>query len=236
MFFIPPDELSTEIFLGIMAAVLVTFFYGIYRANKKMGRPALLRTALVVLGTFVWLALFTFVVESGLLEKNLTPRLPLFFLFTNLVAVITALSPIGRWLATATPICYLVLFQMFRIPLEWILHFWAEQGAIPESMTWSGQNWDVVSGFFALAFFMTVKRYPKLAWIPNGVGFILLLNVMRVAVLSSPVSFAWTVSPPLLLAFHLPYAWIVPICVGGALMGHIVLTRALLQQKTPFSL
>jgi hypothetical protein len=38
------------------------------------------------------------------------------------------------------------------------------------------------------------------------------------------------VTPPLLLALHLPYAWIGPVCVGGALAGHIVLTRALLRR------
>jgi hypothetical protein len=48
-----------------------------------------------------------------------------------------------------------------------------------------------------------------------------------VAVLSAPVSFGWHVAPPLLVAFHLPYALIGPVCVGGALFGHIVLTRAL---------
>jgi hypothetical protein len=45
--------------------------------------------------------------------------------------------------------------------------------------------------------------------------------------MSSPLPFAWGVKPPLQLALYLPYAWIVPICVDGALFGHIVLTRAL---------
>jgi len=49
--------------------------------------------------------------------------------------------------------------------------------------------------------------------------------------MSAPLSFAWHVSPPLLLPFHFPYFFIVPVCVGGALAGHIILTRALLHQK-----
>jgi hypothetical protein len=56
----------------------------------------------------------------------------------------------------------------------------------------------------------------------------LLLNVMRVAMMSSPLPFAWDVRPPLQLVSHLPYAWIAPVCVAGALAGHLVLTRALL--------
>ncbi len=38
------------------------------------------------------------------------------------------------------------------------------------------------------------------------------------------------VEPPLVLAFHLPNALIVPVCVGGALFGHVALTRALLRK------
>ena len=68
-------------------------------------------------------------------------------------------------------------------------------------------------------------------FIMSLVGAVLLLNVIRVAVLSSPLPFGWKVKPPLLLALHLPYAWIGPVCVGGALLGHIVLTRALLHRR-----
>jgi len=63
------------------------------------------------------------------------------------------------------------------------------------------------------------------------VGLVLLANVMRVAVLSSPVSFGWPVTPKLELIYHLPYALIIPVCVGGALIGHIALTRALFRGR-----
>jgi hypothetical protein len=47
-------------------------------------------------------------------------------------------------------------------------------------------------------------------------------------VLSSPVPFrTYLDDPPLLLAYHAPYGWIVPICVGGALIGHILVLRRL---------
>lgn len=59
----------------------------------------------------------------------------------------------------------------------------------------------------------------------------LLVNVMRVAVLSSPVSFGWPVEPRLDLIFYIPYALIIPVCIGGALIGHIALTRALLRRE-----
>jgi hypothetical protein len=108
-----------------------------------------------------------------------------------------------------------------------VLHNWAAQGTIPETMTWSGQNWDIVSGVVALAAAPWTGRHRALAWTANLVGAGLLLNVMRVAVMSPPVPFGWGVTPPLLLAWYLPYALIGPVAVGGALAGHIILTRAL---------
>ena len=139
-------------------------------------------------------------------------------------------SRVGRWLADSTPLPWLLAFQGFRLPLEWVLHSWVEQGVIPGTMTWTGSNPDVLSGIAALALAPFVNRSRAAAWAGNSLGFILLLNVGRVAVLSSPVPFGWaSASPKLQLAFHLPYALIVPICVGGALVGHVVLTRALLR-------
>ena len=70
------------------------------------------------------------------------------------------------------------------------------------------------------------------AWMGNVIGAVLLVNVGRVAVFCAPVPFGWQdVTPKLLLPYHLPYALIAPICVGGALAGHIILTRALLRPK-----
>lgn len=64
------------------------------------------------------------------------------------------------------------------------------------------------------------------AWTVNLLGIDLLIDVGRVAIMSSPVPFGWNVEPPLLLAAYLPYALIVPVCVGGALAGHVLPSRA----------
>jgi threonine/homoserine efflux transporter RhtA len=123
----------------------------------------------------------------------------------------------------------LVGFQTFRLPLELVMHCWAVQGTIPTTMTWTGQNWDVVGGIAALLLAPLARRRPVAAWLAIVVGSLLLLNVVRVAVLSSPLPFAWEVQPRLQLAMHFPYMLIGPVCVAGALFGHIVLTRAMLR-------
>jgi hypothetical protein len=99
-------------------------------------------------------------------------------------------------------------------------------------MTWDGSNWDVVSGILALVMAPLAGRSRAAAWTANAVGFGLLLNVIVDAARSSPGRLYSGVRPPLQLPFHLPYALILPVCIGGALIGHIALTRALLR-RTP---
>ena len=39
------------------------------------------------------------------------------------------------------------------------------------------------------------------------------------------------VEPPLQLMFHMPYALIATVCVAGAVAGHVILTRRLLESS-----
>lgn len=221
--FTPASASSVLAFVVIVAAVLVAFISGVCHAYRDR-RPA--RARIIALA-FIYLILLGVAVGTGALVALPMSGLPFFFGTVLIVTLLVGLSPVGARLAAAVPIAALVGFQAFRLPLELVLHGWAEQGTIPATMTWSGQNWDIVSGVAALVAAPFAGRSRATAWVANVVGGLLLLNVMRVATMSSPVPFAWGVEPPLTLALHLPYAYIGPVCVGGALLGHIVLTRAL---------
>lgn len=228
MSFTPASQQSLSAFWVVLLSVVFLFLWGVWKTGPK-GDAAVHRALIVGSLLALELRAIGWAVESGYLEAQPMPRLLVLMLGTNLVAAVTAFSPIGRALATL-PITYLVLFQAFRFPLELILHRWAKEGVIPATMTWSGLNWDIITGLLALATAPWVGRLHWLAWVFNGVGLVLLINVARVAVLSSPLPFGWGVHPPLQLAYHLPYVFIVPVCVAGALLGHIVLTRALLKR------
>ena len=222
MDFHPASTGSLAAFVAIVIAVIGAFLWAVhhsYRSGKAVTLAALTLT--------FWLGGLSLLVVSGRMPGLPLSGLPFFFAPILLVCVGTGLSPVGARLAAGVPLVALVGFQAFRLPLELVLHSWAAQGVIPETMTWTGQNWDILSGTLALAAALLASRFPAIVRITNIVGFALLLNVMRVAILSSPVPFGWGAEPPLLLALHLPYTFIGPVCVGGALFGHIVLTRAL---------
>ncbi len=212
--------------LFAFAAILVAVAYALLLAVHVTYRSFLI-TALFGMLFGVWLGIQSALVASGRMATLPLNGLPFFFVPIIVIWAGLALSPVGARLAAAIPLAALVGFQAFRLPLELVLHAWFKHGTIPETMTWSGYNWDIASGIVALLCAPLCKRHRWAARIANIVGFALLLNVMRVAIMSTPVPFGWNIEPKLLLAFHLPYALIGPICVGGALFGHLVLTRAL---------
>lgn len=227
--FQPATPISISAFVLICLLVLGAFFRGVWSSALREGVDPLRRSLPVVLGTAIWLSLICGLVSSGWPEVKASRTL-VFMALINLVSLMIGLSPVGRWLAGSS-LTWLVAYQAFRLPLELVLHAWVIQGVIPQSMTWSGANWDVASGIVALVSAPFVRRFGTLAWVVNGLGLLLLANVVRVAVMSSPVPFGWPVTPKLALIYHVPYFLILPVCVGGALIGHIALTRALLAKR-----
>ena len=220
--------LSIIAFSAVCVFVVGCLFYGVWISAVRESQDPFHRLCPVLFGVIAWIGAVSVIVWSGWLENRPMPRVLLFFGMVNAVSLYVGFSQVGKWLAHGVPIAWLVAFQGFRLPLEAILHGWVRDGVIPRSMTWDGSNWDVISGALALLLAPLVRVFRGAAWIANIVGIVLLTNVARVAVLSSPLPFGWPVKPSLQLLFHLPYAWILPIWVGGSLIGHVALSRALI--------
>jgi hypothetical protein len=230
---VQPSTASTAAFVSIVAAVAVMLVIGTHVAGQGL-REAPAYTVRWVRGTavalVVWLAVTAAVSASGVLAApDLPPRALLFMAGCNLAAVVFACSRAGTRLVVGLPVAALVGFHAFRLPLELVLHRWWAEGVVPVQMTYVGRNFDIVTGILALAIGLVLwRRGPSrpLVWLFNLVGLALLVNVATIAVLSSPVPFrAFTNEPVLLLVFHAPYAWIVPMCVAPALAGHVLIFR-----------
>lgn len=230
---VQPSTVSTAAFVGVVAAVAVMLVIGAQAAGPRL-REAPAYTARwargTALGVLAWLGVTAALSASGVLEAPGPPPRVMFFLVgSNLAAVIFAFSRPGTRLAAGLPVAALVGFHAFRLPLELVLHRWYVEGVIPVQMTYAGRNFDIVTGILAVAIGVWLwRRGPSrpLVWLFNLVGLALLVTVASIAVLSSPVPFrVFTNDPPVLLAFHAPYGWIVPMCVAPALAGHLVLFR-----------
>jgi hypothetical protein len=150
-----------------------------------------------------------------------------------LLAVVAAFSPLGARLA-ALPYAALIGFQAFRLPLEFLLWAFHRQGRLPVQMTFSGRNFDILTGLSAilvawLAARGKLGRKGVLAW--NLAGVALLGNIVVVAVLSLPAPWrAFPNDPPNELVLHFPYVYIPALFVMAALAGHLLVFRKLARE------
>ena len=227
---VPPSFGSQVAFVAIVLGIVLAFLYAVRRtgqargdAPKRVARDVR-RAGLVMVA---YLAITAGVASSGMLGRSGSPPpLMSFLVACNLVALTAAVSPLGLRFAQHLPIAAIVGFQAFRLPLELVLHRWYVEGVLPVTMTYAGRNFDIVSGLLALPLTLWAWKGAAPGWAIAGytvLGLGLLLRVASLAVLSSPLPLRlYFEGPPVQLAAYVPTVWIVPLCVGGALAGHVV--------------
>lgn len=224
-----PSQGSIVAFLAIIVSICIAWLWALRRAwpNKTVVVTGWGLAALAgVLALTAWLAV------SGVFARTVgTPRILAYLVVCNLVAVGLAVSSVGKRFVEALPLGALIGVHGFRLPLELVLHDWHEQGMLPIQMTYSGDNWDIVTGASALMLAPILPRVDARAqWRLSAaftvLGLGLLVRVMSIAARSLPWPLrTYLNDPPVLLPFHAPYTWILPMCVAGALFGHLVAVR-----------
>ena len=114
------------------------------------------------------------------------------------------------------------------------MHAMYERGIMPGEMSYSGRNFDIVTGATALVVATLLRlgiagRELVAAW--NVMGFALLINVVTVAILATP-RFQYF-GPDRLNTWvtYPPFVWLPAVMVLAALAGHLVIFRALWNQN-----
>lgn len=183
----------------------------------------------VLIAGAAWLLLTGMLARSGLLAdfSSTPPRIALLLFPAILLAVFLGFSKFGTRLALMS-LTFLIGFQAFRIAVELLIHRAAQEGIAPPQMTWTGLNWDILSGISALLLFPFARRIPRwgiLTW--NGLALALLLWIVGVAVLSFPGAFQ-RLKPDNVWVAYFPFIWLPTVAVTSALLGHVALFRRLL--------
>lgn len=188
------------------------------------------------LGALAWLAATGVLAQTGFFAQfeGMPPRFSWLLLPTLLLPCWLAFSRVGTALAHETPLALLVLFQAFRLPLELVMHRAAQEGTMPLQMSYSGCNFDIVTGATALvvgtlAAWDRAPGWLLAAW--NVLGSALLANILVVAVASMPVLAAFGREPERLNTWvaYFPFVWLPAGPVAAALLGHLLLWRRLLE-------
>lgn len=204
-------------------------------AGRRLGEPTAARrsrTVVVGAGVVAWFALTALAAASGILRRfdTFPPPFAGFLLAVIAVGIGVACSPLGTRLVRGLPLWVLVGFQVFRFLLELLMHRAYVEGVMPVQMSYSGLNYDILSGISAgaLGWWLACGRPPRwvvVAW--NVLGFVLLVNIVTVAVLSTPL-FRWFGDERLnTFVAYPPFVWLPAVLVTAALAGHILVWRKL---------
>jgi hypothetical protein len=129
----------------------------------------------------------------------------------------------------------LILLQAFRLPLELVMHRAATAGIMPVAMSYSGWNFDIVTGATAgvVAYLAWTGAAPVwLLWVWNLLGSVTLLVVVGIAIAALPIAHAFGYDQMNTWVTYPPFVWLPGVLVPAAMLGHLVIWRKLLNGRT----
>lgn len=225
-----PREAPFIVFAGIaILGLAVTFAWVRLFGNVKAAwrRPAAW-VALILLLSEILLAHNGFLQHWDRRPPPMVAMLALIF-----VGIISVSQRFGPRLAEL-PLWKLVALQGFRLPLELVMHRAATSGIMPEPMTFTGYNFDIVTGITAIpvAYLLWRGSAPAwLAWVWNLLGSLLLAAIVAIAVAATPTFHYFGHGQLNTWIGHAPYVWLPGVLVPAALLGHLVIARKLLRRS-----
>src|SRR5687768_15825314 len=174
-------ELPMYISIVFIATTCLTVFTFYKAANNSKA------TLLVII---LWLILQTFISLTGFYTKTdtLPPRFILLVGPPLLLIALLFITTRGRRFLDGLDVKYMTLLHTVRIPVELVLFWLFAHKAVPELMTFEGQNFDILSGITApiLYYLGFVKNMLSkniiVAW--NFICLGLLFNIVITAILS----------------------------------------------------
>ena len=232
-----PVERAFTVLPIVLALLLVAGAFAAWqRTGASMGR-SLAAAGGMLLGLTVWMAGTYAAGAFRLLQfPPQSPTMMIVFVRVLTLSIGLGLSPAGRRLAMGLPLAVLVGVQGFRLPLELMMHRAYEYGLMPRQMSYSGLNFDIVTGITAIVVAVLVASgragcRTVRAW--NVLGTLLLINILVIAWLSAPTPWrVFTAQPPNVWITSAPYVWLPAVMVAFAILGHILIFRRLREGLT----
>lgn len=233
----PGPDLVVAAFVVIPLVLAIAFVWASAYAWRRSDAPpgAVKRASTVsAIAGASWMVLTWLAAERGVLSDwdRTPPPFALLVLAIVGLGIAIAASPFGRRIAQFVPLWALVGIQAFRLPLELSMHRLYERGVMPGQMSYSGRNFDILTGATAIlvaAALLAGRGGRTLVLLWNVLGLALLVNVVVVAILSTPV-FAYFGRDQLnVFVMHPPFVWLPAVMVLAAWAGHLLIFRALMR-------
>lgn len=220
--------LAAGLFLAIVASLLVMIQLGLYRALARLGQKSSRLSLFVTLGVVTWLTLLTVLAQAGFFAhfEALPPRFAFAVLPPVLFILLLAGSGRVSRLLAALPASWLVGPQVFRVAVEVVLWLLFLEQRVPVQMTFEGLNYDMLTGLTAPLVALYMARNPGrkkvvgVAW--NILGLALLINIVTIAILSTPTPFRFFMNEPAnAIVADWPFIWLPGFVVPMAFLLHV---------------
>lgn len=227
----PPifDPISAYGVGGIAVIVAIVWIVIFSRHNMRRAVVLTFGVVLLMVGSAI-------TALSGQLSRFdfLPPPVLIMFASITVIAFAIGLSSFGLNAATEISPYTLIGLQSFRFPLELVMHYAGDVGIMPVQLSYSGYNFDIITGIGALVLFtlhiFSVRVPLSVLWAWNTLGFLCLVVIYIIAITTSPIVRAFGDEPQNLNTWvsYFPYVWLPVVLVTIAVSSHIIITRQLL--------
>lgn len=214
----------------LFTLVVIFTIWQFLRAAHKSPKALTVILLLAIIQSFLGLKGFYQV-------TNTTP--PRFLLLVGpgvlLAILLVATKPGGRFLDSLDTKS-LTLLHTARLPVEIVLYLIFIAGLIPESMTFEGRNFDILSGistpFIYYFVFISKSKGKNLLLIWNIICLVLLANIVTIAVLSAKTPFQQLAfDQPNIGITIFPILLLPSLVVPLVLISHLAAIRQILAYK-----
>jgi len=223
-------NLPPGIIAGFLLTVALTFFLFVNAAKNKAS------TALIFL---IWLVITGILSFNDVFQKtdSFPPRLMIAMAPPLVLIIVLLTTKPGTRFTDSLSLSKLTLVHIVRLPVEIILFLLASHKLVPELMTFTGRNFDIVSGLTApVVYFLCFRdhtlKHKKilLAW--NFICLGLLLNIVVNALLSAPFPIQrFAFDQPNVAVLYFPFTWLPCFIVVLVLFSQLAAIRQLLRLK-----
>lgn len=228
-----PPVFDPVVAFGIGGLAVLVAIGWIVLFSRRSRRHALLLSAAV----FTIMAVSGIAALSGTLAQfnSFPPPMLMMIASVFVVSFAIGLSRFGRDAAAKLSFAALVGLQGFRFPLELVMHHAGNVGIMPVQLSYSGYNFDIVTGIGALLIFALLnsdRAVPRsVLWAWNVWGSFCLVVIAIIAITTSPVVRLFGDDPHNLNTWvlYFPYVWLPVVLVTVAISSHIVITRKLMK-------
>lgn len=229
-----PTYLSTIFILSV--------FLTLYLFYRVLSRSTLAPKTIskILYGLLVWVMLQVLLARLDVYNAHLEALPPKILVFgiapLILTIVLLFVLPKGRAALDQLTLLDLHYLHIVRIPVEIGLYFLALHKAIPNIMTFEGQNFDILVGITAplVAYFGISKakmnRTSLLIW--NLVSLVLLFNIVVLAFLAAPTPLQQIAfDQPNRAVFYYPFSLLPTFIVPVVLFCQLVSIRKLIKMR-----